>query len=111
MSPLGHSRHFAGLPMTSGLSLEADVVTAGRHVSKVPETDLRIIATEHNRKRSEITLVRDRPDVNFEDEREQQLKSTVRPIRVHVFSFANSGTARRSWHFAVVPRVVGGGIL
>jgi hypothetical protein len=36
MSELGHSRHFDGLSMTSGLPLEADIVTAGRHVSKVP---------------------------------------------------------------------------
>ena len=36
MSASGHSRHFAGLPMTSGLPPEADIVTAGRHVSKVP---------------------------------------------------------------------------
>jgi hypothetical protein len=31
----GHPRHFDGLPMTSGLPPEADIVTAGRHVSKV----------------------------------------------------------------------------
>src|SRR5216684_3957546 len=36
MSQLGHSRHFDGLPMTSALPPEADIVTAGRHVSKVP---------------------------------------------------------------------------
>jgi hypothetical protein len=36
MTAFGHSRHFDGLPMTSGLPLEADIVTAGRHVSKVP---------------------------------------------------------------------------
>jgi hypothetical protein len=36
----GSSRHFDGLPMTSGLPPEADIVTAGRHVSKVPTTDL-----------------------------------------------------------------------
>jgi hypothetical protein len=29
----GHSRHFAGLPITSGLPLEADIVRAGGHVS------------------------------------------------------------------------------
>ena len=39
MSELGDSRHFDGLPMTSGLPLEADIVTAGRHVSKVPTGD------------------------------------------------------------------------
>jgi hypothetical protein len=38
MSAPGHSRHFDGLPMTSGLPPEADIVTAGRHVSKVPTT-------------------------------------------------------------------------
>jgi hypothetical protein len=39
MSLLGHSRHFDDLPMTSGLPLEADIRTTGRHVSKVPEPD------------------------------------------------------------------------
>jgi hypothetical protein len=39
MSDLGQSRHFAGLPMISGLHSEADIVTTGRHVSKVPITD------------------------------------------------------------------------
>ena len=37
---MGHSRHFDGLPMTSGLPPEADVVTARRHVSKVPGADI-----------------------------------------------------------------------
>ena len=36
MSGQGQKRHFDGLPMTSSLPLEADIVTAGRHVSKVP---------------------------------------------------------------------------
>jgi hypothetical protein len=40
MSASGHSRHFANLSMTSGLPLEADIVTAGRHVSKVPIPDI-----------------------------------------------------------------------
>src|SRR6266550_1041689 len=39
MSELGPSRHFGRRPTTSGLPLEADIVTAGRHVSKVPEAD------------------------------------------------------------------------
>jgi hypothetical protein len=34
MSLLGHSRHFDDLPMTSGLPLEADIRTTGRHVSE-----------------------------------------------------------------------------
>ena len=33
---LDHSRHFDGLAMISGIPPEADIVTAGRHVSKVP---------------------------------------------------------------------------
>src|SRR5258708_1369120 len=36
MSPWGHSRHFDGPPMTSGLLPETDFLRAGRHVSKVP---------------------------------------------------------------------------
>jgi len=40
MSEKGHSRHFDGLPVTSGLPLEADIVTAGRHVSKVPKPEV-----------------------------------------------------------------------
>jgi hypothetical protein len=40
MSESGHSRHFDGLPMTSGLPLETDIVRASRHVSKVPIRDL-----------------------------------------------------------------------
>jgi hypothetical protein len=40
MSAKGHSRHFDGLPMTSGLPPETDIVTAGRHVSKVPIGDI-----------------------------------------------------------------------
>ena len=36
-SAQGHSRDFDGLPMTSGLPPEADIVTTGRHVSKVPK--------------------------------------------------------------------------
>jgi hypothetical protein len=39
MSARGHSRRF-GLPSTtSGLPLRADLVTTGRHVSKVPTPD------------------------------------------------------------------------
>jgi len=36
MSAKGQSRRFAPPPMTSGLPSEADTVTVGRHVSKVP---------------------------------------------------------------------------
>jgi hypothetical protein len=39
-SEMGHSRHFDGLPMTSGLHPEADIVTADRHVSNAPTADL-----------------------------------------------------------------------
>ena len=39
MSEMG-IRHFDGLPMTSGLPPDADVVTAGRHVSNVPIGDI-----------------------------------------------------------------------
>jgi hypothetical protein len=44
MSELGHSRHFDGLLMISGLPPEADIVTAGRHVSKVPTGDITRLA-------------------------------------------------------------------
>jgi hypothetical protein len=36
MSQLGQSRHFGRRQTTSGLPPEADIVKAGRHVSKVP---------------------------------------------------------------------------
>jgi len=39
MSEMG-IRHFDGLPMTSGLPPDADVVTAGRHVSNVLNPDM-----------------------------------------------------------------------
>src|SRR5437867_11992182 len=43
-SGMGHSRHFEGLHMTSGLPPEeADIVSTGRHVSKVPATDIRCL--------------------------------------------------------------------
>jgi hypothetical protein len=40
MSALGQSRHFGRRPTTFGLPLETDIVGAGRHVSKVPATDV-----------------------------------------------------------------------
>ena len=40
LSAPGQSRHFAGLPMTSGLHSEADIVAAGPHVSKVPISEI-----------------------------------------------------------------------
>jgi hypothetical protein len=46
MTALGHSRHFAGLPMTSGLPPEADIVKAGRHVSNVPIGDVALMLDE-----------------------------------------------------------------
>jgi hypothetical protein len=36
MSDSGQTRRLAGRPSTSGLALETDIVTAGRHVSIVP---------------------------------------------------------------------------
>jgi hypothetical protein len=39
MSQLGHSRHFDGLPMTSDLRPETDIVTARLQVSNVPNPD------------------------------------------------------------------------
>jgi hypothetical protein len=42
MSAAGQSRRFAPPPMTSGLPPEADTVTAGRHVSKVPNSDVAV---------------------------------------------------------------------
>ena len=40
MSALGQSRHFGRRPTTSGLHPETDIVSVGRHVSKVPEADM-----------------------------------------------------------------------
>jgi hypothetical protein len=40
MPALGQSRRFGPPPMTSGLTPEADTVTAGRHVSKVPNSEV-----------------------------------------------------------------------
>jgi hypothetical protein len=40
MSGLGLSRHFGRRPTTSGLPLETDIVRVGRHVSKVPLTEV-----------------------------------------------------------------------
>jgi hypothetical protein len=40
MSESGQSRRFAPPPMTSDLPPEADIVRAGHHVSKVPDSDL-----------------------------------------------------------------------
>jgi hypothetical protein len=37
---MGQSRHFGRRPTTSGPPLETDIVRAGRHVSKVPKSDL-----------------------------------------------------------------------
>ena len=39
MSAAGQSRHFDGLPMTSGLHPEADIVRPVQHVRKVPNPD------------------------------------------------------------------------
>jgi hypothetical protein len=44
MSEMGQSRHFADPLMTSGLPREADIVTDGWHVSKVPISDSRAAA-------------------------------------------------------------------
>jgi hypothetical protein len=39
-SRIGQSRHFGRRQTTSGLSLEADTVNSGRHISKVPIGDV-----------------------------------------------------------------------
>ena len=41
MSGWGQSRHFGRRPTTSGLPLETDIVRAGRHVSKVPQAEVK----------------------------------------------------------------------
>ena len=38
--PTRQTRHFDRRPTTTGLSLETDIVRAGRHVSKVPTRDM-----------------------------------------------------------------------
>jgi hypothetical protein len=38
---MGHSRHLDGTPMSSGLPPEADIVAPGRHVSKVPQAEVK----------------------------------------------------------------------
>ena len=38
--PTRQTRHFDRRPTTTGLSLETDIVRAGRHVSKVPKTEI-----------------------------------------------------------------------
>jgi hypothetical protein len=38
---------FDGLPMASGLPPEADAVRAGRHVSKVPNSDMAHTSLDH----------------------------------------------------------------
>jgi len=45
VSALGQSRRFAPPLMTSGLPQEADTVTAGRHVSKVPISEHAVTAS------------------------------------------------------------------
>jgi hypothetical protein len=52
MSEMGQSRHFGRAPITSGLPQQADVFGVRRHVSKVPKTDLRTLATEYDHKQS-----------------------------------------------------------
>ena len=43
MSLLGQSRRFDPQPATSGLHSETDIARAGRHVSKVPPTDMPLL--------------------------------------------------------------------
>jgi hypothetical protein len=38
---MGQSRHFGRRPTTSGPPLETDIVRAGRHVSKVPQAEVK----------------------------------------------------------------------
>jgi len=40
MTGSGQTRRFGHLPMTSGLPRSTDIFGAGRHVSKVPTTDM-----------------------------------------------------------------------
>ena len=42
MTGLGQSRHFGRRTTTSVLPLETDIVRAGRHVSKVPITEVTV---------------------------------------------------------------------
>jgi hypothetical protein len=39
-SEMGQSRHFDRAPLTSGLPRSTDIVSTGRHVSKVPTGDI-----------------------------------------------------------------------
>ena len=48
MSGLGHSRRFEGWTATSGLLPGADIVAAGRHVSKVPIADMTSAVAKQN---------------------------------------------------------------
>jgi hypothetical protein len=41
MSAKGQSRHFGRRPTTSGLPLETDIVRTGRHVSYVPQAEVK----------------------------------------------------------------------
>jgi hypothetical protein len=54
MSELGQSRHSDYEPVTSGLASKADIFSAGRHVTKVPEGDVLVItlASDHLAKSS-----------------------------------------------------------
>jgi hypothetical protein len=45
MSEKGQSRHSEGAPITSGLPQQTDISRDGRHVSKVPPTDILPIQT------------------------------------------------------------------
>jgi hypothetical protein len=38
-SGMGQTRHFEHAPIASGITREADILRAGRHVSKVPNAD------------------------------------------------------------------------
>ena len=75
MSEKGHSRHFDGLRITSVVLPEADIVTAGRHVSKVPKSDIdvttiRLSYGDRKLKQSTVRFVPGRPQpssVIFDD--------------------------------------------
>ena len=56
LTALGQSRHFGRRPTTSGLPLETDVVTNGRHVSRVPQPDLTAVVQSIGDQRSSTTF-------------------------------------------------------
>ena len=64
MSELGQSRHFSRWPTTSGLPPEADIETAGRHVSNVPTAAIRRTPMVSGRDETISFAPRSRPETN-----------------------------------------------